>query len=164
MPSASRADLKKSLVVSGFPNAKAVKLPNKLFTNIAVRHRHGLSLVFSLSFCQRLTPFLAVLQKRNIALPVMLNAFLQAIGAGLAVRARKHAHFACRAHARRAHGCTDRTVGRATPRVRRLRGGAWSGTPIRDTSCCCYPLTGAPYLRIGPRRHRPWRPRPRPRR
>ena len=30
--------------------------------------------------------------------------------------------------------------------------GAWSGTPIRDTSCCCHPLTGVPYLRPGPRR------------
>ena len=24
-------------------------------------------------------------------------------------------------------------------------------TPIRDTSCCCHPLNGAPYLRPGPR-------------
>ena len=23
----------------------------------------------------------------------------------------------------------------------------WSGTPIRDTICCCHPLTGVPYLR-----------------
>ena len=30
-------------------------------------------------------------------------------------------------------------------------GGAWSGTSIRDTSCCCHPLNGAPYLRPGPR-------------
>ena len=30
--------------------------------------------------------------------------------------------------------------------------GAWSGNPIRDTSCCCHPLTGVPYLRPGPRR------------
>ena len=28
---------------------------------------------------------------------------------------------------------------------------AWYGTPIRDTSCCCHPLTGVPYLRHGPR-------------
>ena len=27
----------------------------------------------------------------------------------------------------------------------------WSGTPIWDTSCCCHPLTGVPYLRSGPR-------------
>ena len=27
----------------------------------------------------------------------------------------------------------------------------WSGTPIRDTSCRCQPLTGVPYLRPGPR-------------
>ena len=33
------------------------------------------------------------------------------------------------------------------------RRGAWSRTPIRDTSCCCHPLTAAPYLRPGPRRH-----------
>ena len=32
------------------------------------------------------------------------------------------------------------------------KGGAWSGTPIRDTSCCCHPLIGVPYLRPGPRR------------
>ena len=32
--------------------------------------------------------------------------------------------------------------------------GAWSGTPIRDTSCCFQLLTGVPYLRPGPRRHR----------
>ena len=31
-------------------------------------------------------------------------------------------------------------------------GGAWSGTPIQDTSCCHLPLTGVPYLRFGPRR------------
>ena len=31
-------------------------------------------------------------------------------------------------------------------------GGAWSETSIRDTSCCCHPLTGVPYLRPGPRR------------
>ena len=24
--------------------------------------------------------------------------------------------------------------------------GAWSGTPIRDTSCCFHPLIGVPYL------------------
>ena len=29
---------------------------------------------------------------------------------------------------------------------------AWSVTPIRDTSCCCHPLTDVPYLRPGPRR------------
>ena len=28
----------------------------------------------------------------------------------------------------------------------------WSKPPIRDTSCCCHPLTGVPYLRPGPRR------------
>ena len=34
----------------------------------------------------------------------------------------------------------------------------WSGTPIRDTSCRCQPLTGVPYLRPGPRsRRRSWR-------
>ena len=33
-----------------------------------------------------------------------------------------------------------------------LARGAWSGTPIRDTSCCCHPLAGLPYLRFGPRR------------
>ena len=27
----------------------------------------------------------------------------------------------------------------------------WSGTPIRNTRCCCQPLTGVPYLRPGPR-------------
>ena len=32
-----------------------------------------------------------------------------------------------------------------------LCGCAWSGTPIRDTSCCCHPLTTVPYLRPGPR-------------
>ena len=32
------------------------------------------------------------------------------------------------------------------------RHGARSETPIRDTSCCEHPLTGAPYLRPGPRR------------
>ena len=26
----------------------------------------------------------------------------------------------------------------------------WSGTPIRDISCCYHPLTGVPYLRPGP--------------
>ena len=26
----------------------------------------------------------------------------------------------------------------------------WSETPIQDTSCCCHPLTGVPYLRPGP--------------
>ena len=30
--------------------------------------------------------------------------------------------------------------------------GAWSGAPIRDTSCCCHPLIGVPCLRFGPRR------------
>ena len=34
----------------------------------------------------------------------------------------------------------------------------WSGTPIRDTSCCCHPLNGVPYLRPGPRTAGP-RPR-----
>ena len=33
-----------------------------------------------------------------------------------------------------------------------LASGAWSRTSIRDTSCCCHPLTGVPYLRPGPRR------------
>ena len=28
----------------------------------------------------------------------------------------------------------------------------WSRTPIRDTSCCCHPLTDVLYLRPGPRR------------
>ena len=32
------------------------------------------------------------------------------------------------------------------------RCGAWSGTPIRDTSCCDHQLTDVPYLRPGPRR------------
>ena len=30
--------------------------------------------------------------------------------------------------------------------------GACFGTPIRDTGCCCHPLTCVPYLRPGPRR------------
>ena len=30
--------------------------------------------------------------------------------------------------------------------------GVWSGTPIRDASCCCHPLSGVPCLRFGPRR------------
>ena len=34
----------------------------------------------------------------------------------------------------------------------RRGGGAWSGTPIRDTSCFCHLLNGVPYLRPGPRR------------
>ena len=37
--------------------------------------------------------------------------------------------------------------------------GAWSETPIRDTSCCDHPLTGVPYLRPGPRRSLPVRGR-----
>ena len=37
---------------------------------------------------------------------------------------------------------------RPTPAVHT---GAWSGTPIRDTGCCCHPLTGVPCLRPGPR-------------
>ena len=31
------------------------------------------------------------------------------------------------------------------------RRAAWSGTPIRDTGCCCRPRTGVPYLGSGPR-------------
>ena len=30
--------------------------------------------------------------------------------------------------------------------------GAWSRTPIRDTSCCCHPLIDVPCLRPGPHR------------
>ena len=30
--------------------------------------------------------------------------------------------------------------------------GAWSNTPIRDTSCCYHPLNDVPCLRLGPHR------------
>ena len=37
--------------------------------------------------------------------------------------------------------------GVGTAGIEAICGGACSGTPIRDTSCCCHPLTGVPYLR-----------------
>ena len=34
------------------------------------------------------------------------------------------------------------------PGAERVRVMVWSGTPIRDTSCCFHPLTGVPCLRV----------------
>ena len=47
---------------------------------------------------------------------------------------------------------TDREVDHLMNEIDASGDGAWSGNPIRDTSCCYHPLTDVPYLRPGPRR------------
>ena len=49
------------------------------------------------------------------------------------------------------HGLSSDMMARITSGCGLKLACVWSGTPIRDTSCCCRPLTGAPCLRPGPR-------------